>query len=173
VRASATLEEIASAAGMTSSHLSRVERGEKLPSMGATLRLAAALGVSVGDLLGGAPIAGEIAIVRAEQRSRLRLSDGSDGLRYEVLLQGAACAGRSITAYVIDPAKDFEAISPTSHAGLEFIYALEGDVEVQLGDTFEVLSVGDVALFPAYLKHMLRPVATCPRAKALIVIIST
>ena len=171
-RTGSTLEEVASAAGMTSSHLSRVERGEKLPSMGAMLRLAAALGVSVGDLMGGAPIAGEVAIVRAGQRSRLRRSDGSDGLRYEVLLRGAACAGRSVTAYVIDPAKDCEAISPTSHAGLEFIYALEGEVEVQLGATSELLSVGDVALFPGYLKHMLRPVANCTTAKALIVIIS-
>lgn len=171
-RAGSTLDEVATAAGMTSSHLSRVERGEKLPSMGAMLRLAAALGVSVGDLMGGAPFAGEVAIVRAGQRSRIRLSDGSDGLRYEVLLQGAACAGRSVTAYVLDPAKERGAISPTSHAGLEFIYALEGEVEVQLGETFEVLSAGDVALFPAYLKHMLRPVANCPKAKALIVIIS-
>ena len=171
-RAGSTLEEIASAAGMTSSHLSRIERGEKLPSMGAMLRLAAALAVSLADLVGGTPIAGEVAIVRAGQRSRLRLSDGSEGLRYEVLLREAACAGRSVTAYVLDPAKDFESISPTSHSGLEFLYVLEGDLEVQFGATVETLGSGDVALFPGYLKHMLRPVAACPSAKALIVIIS-
>lgn len=171
-RAGSTLEEIASAAGMTGSHLSRVERGEKLPSMGAMLRLAAALDVSLGDLIGGAPVAGEVAIVRAGQRSRLRLSDGSEGLRYEVLLREAVCAGRSVTAYVLDPAKDFESISPTSHSGFEFIYVLEGELEVQFGATVETFGAGDVALFPGYLKHMLRPVVACPKAKALIVIIS-
>lgn len=171
-RAGSTLEEIASAAGMTSSHLSRVERGEKLPSMGAMLRLATALNISLGDLMGGTPVAGEVAIARAEQRSRLRLSDGSEGLRYEVLLREAACAGHSVTAYVLDPVKDAESISPTSHAGFEFLYVLEGELQVVFGSTVETFGAGDVALFPGYLKHMLRPVATCPRARALIVIIT-
>ncbi|HEX5328256.1 MAG TPA: XRE family transcriptional regulator [Acetobacteraceae bacterium] len=169
--AGATLEAIASAAGMTTGHLSRVERGEKLPSIGAVLRLASALGVSLGDLMGAAPVAGEVAIVRARQRSRLRMADGADSLRYEVLLREAACAGQSVTTYILDPAKDVDAISPTSHGGFELVYVLEGELEVQLGATIELLSAGDIGLFPGYLEHMVRPVDTCPKAKALIVII--
>lgn len=171
-RAGATLEEIASAAGMTTGHLSRVERGEKLPSMGALLRFASALGVALGDLLGGAPVAGEVAIVRAKQRSRVRMSDGADSLRYEVLLREAVCAGQSVTTYIIDPAKDLDAISPTSHGGLELIYVLEGELEAQFGATVELMSVGDIGLFPGYLKHMVRPTNTNTPTKALIVIIS-
>ena len=172
MRAGVTLETIASAAGMTTGHLSRVERGEKLPSMGAILRLAAALGVSLGDLIGGAPVAGEVAVVRAKERSWLRMADGTDALRYEVLLQEAACAGQSVTAYVIDPAKELDAITPTSHAGLELIFVLEGAVEVQLGDKAEALGTGDSVLFPGYLKHMLRPVDARRKSRALIVIVS-
>lgn len=169
--AGATLEAIASAAGMTTGHLSRVERGEKLPSMGALLRLGSALGVPLGNLLGGTPVAGEVSIVRAGQRSRLRMSDGAESLRYEVLLREAACAGQSVTTYILDPAKDVDAISPTGHGGLELVYVLEGELEVQLGAKVEALSAGDIALFPGYLRHMTRPVGTCPKAKALIVII--
>ncbi len=90
----------------------------------------------------------------------------------EVLLQQAACAGQFVTAYVIDPAKDLNAITPTAHAGFEVVFVLEGEVHLQLGDAIETLRAGDVALFPGYLEHMLRPSAPRRRSRALITIIN-
>lgn len=170
-RNGATLETVAAASGVTPGHLSRIERGEKLPSMGTLLRLAAALGVPLAELLGGVPVAGEISIVRAPKRSTLT-AGGHDSSRYAVLLQQAACAGQFVTAYVIDPAKDLDGITPTAHAGFETVFVLEGEVHLQLGDTVETLRAGDIALFPGYLEHMLRPVDARRRSRALVTIIN-
>ncbi len=172
IRNANTLEIVASAAGITTGHLSRIERGEKLPSMGALLRLAAALGVTLADLIGGSPVDGEVLVVRAGERSSLRLN-GVEASRYAVLMQQATCAGQSVTSYIIDPAKDLDAIALTFHGGLEFVFVLEGELELELGDAVEILRTGDATLFPGYLKHRLRPVDKRRRSRALIVIVSS
>ena len=51
-RAGLTLDQMAEASGLSKAHLSRLESGERQPSIAALLDLSAALGVQVNALLG-------------------------------------------------------------------------------------------------------------------------
>src|SRR5271155_392720 len=51
-RAGLTLEQLAGTADLSIAHLSRIESGDRQPSVAALISLARALGVSVGALLG-------------------------------------------------------------------------------------------------------------------------
>lgn len=51
----ATLEQIAHGAGLDPSNLSRIEQGVQEPSSGLVVRIAASLGVTVGELYGDEP----------------------------------------------------------------------------------------------------------------------
>jgi quercetin dioxygenase-like cupin family protein len=46
--------------------------------------------------------------------------------------------------------------APSSHDGQEFIYILEGAVEMTIGDHVEVLGPGDAAYYDSTTPHLLR-----------------
>lgn len=166
-----TLDDVAEASGMTSGHLSRLERGEKLPSIGALVRLAKALGTTVGDLMGADPVDSELVIARASDRTRLGRSSPKKVVRYEVVLREAACAGQSVTAFVAHPDPDAGTVEDTSHQGVEFIFVLSGAIEVVFAERVVELGAGDVLLFPGYLRHRLRRCRPDDDASALVVMV--
>lgn len=166
--ANLTLDHVAAAAGLTAGHLSRLERGAKLPSIGALVALAHALGTTVNALMGADPGEGELLIGRASQRTRVGRKSGAGAFRYEALVQGAVCAGQPVTAFVIHPKAESGTVSDTSHQGIEFLYVLTGTIEIVFAERVTSLGQGDVILFPGYLKHRIRCQSEAP-ASALVV----
>jgi transcriptional regulator with XRE-family HTH domain len=167
-RSSLTLDQVAVAAGLTAGHLSRLERGEKLPSIGALAALARALGTSINEFVGADPAEEELVVVRAGRRTGVGRKAGKGDFRYEALLQGAVCAGQSVTAFVIHPQAEAGTMSDTSHQGIEFLYVLTGTIEIVFAERVVSLGQGDVILFPGYLKHRVRCQSEAP-ASALVV----
>jgi transcriptional regulator with XRE-family HTH domain len=168
IAANLTLDQVAAAAGLTAGHLSRLERGAKLPSIGALVALAQALGTTVNEFMGADPGEGELLVGRAGARTRVGRKSVRGAFRYETLLQGAVCAGQSVTAFVIHPKADGGTVSDTSHQGIEFLYVLSGAIEVVFAERVVSLAQGDVMLFPGYLKHRVRCQSDEP-ASALVV----
>ncbi len=162
-----TLDQVAAAAGLTAGHLSRLERGAKLPSIGALVALAHVLGTTVNSLMGADPGEGELLIGRASRRTRVGRKSGSGAFRYEALFQGAVCAGQPVTAFVIHPKAEGGTVSDASHQGIEFLYVLTGTIEIVFAERVVSLGQGDVILFPGYLKHRIRSQSDGP-ASALV-----
>lgn len=150
-----TLDALAEAVGLDKGYLSRLERGQKSPSVATLLRLAAALDVPVAELIGEA--LGDDA-VRVTRRRR-RAAPG-----VEALVGNAALA-----AFVVRPEAGFAEDAPHEHQGHELLYVLEGAIELAFADRSFILRAGDVAEFAGHLPHRLRRVGAA-HAAALVVV---
>lgn len=162
-----TLDQVARASGVTPSHLSRIERGEKIPSVGTLMRLAKALHTNVGELLGSGPEQGEFVIVRAK-KSAQRSTPAQLPARYDLLLQEASCNGSSITAFIAKPEQGGGASETTCHQGSELLFVLSGSIKVAFCDRHLQLDTGDLMLFPGFLQHQLQSV---PGAAATVLVV--
>src|SRR5438105_262754 len=81
-----TLEEIAERSGLTTSYVSKVERGLSVPSIATAMKLADAFDVAVGDLFGVNAHAKDFVVVRRNQRKPFNGRRGhAAGYRYEAI----------------------------------------------------------------------------------------
>jgi transcriptional regulator with XRE-family HTH domain len=160
-----TLDALASASGVDKGNLSRVERGQKGPSVATLVQIAQALKVTVAHLLGEKTFDSAISVVRAKKK-RLFEPAKSGAARYEALISGAA---RHIEAFIIHPAKAHEQDELVAHHGEEMIYVLSGEIELQLVDRAISLKTGDCVHFLGKLEHTLRQKGR-RKAAALIVV---
>jgi transcriptional regulator with XRE-family HTH domain len=161
-----TLDELASATGLDKGHLSRVERGQKGPSVATLVQIAHALKVKVAHLLGETTFDPAISLVRAANRKRLFEPVKSGTTQYEVLISGTR---RAMESFVVYPARTHEDHKLVEHHGEEMIFVLSGEIELQLVDRVIDLKTGDCVHFLGKLKHTLRQKGR-RQAAALIII---
>ena len=152
-----TLDGLAAVVGLDKGYLSRLERGRKSPSVAALLRLAAALGVTVAELLGEALPEDAVRVSRAARRR------GGPGV--EALTGGDA----PLAAFLVHPGAEFAEDGPHEHEGEELLYVLAGRIELAFADRSMVLEAGDAAEFAGHLPHRLRRLGEAPAA-ALVAI---
>lgn len=159
-----TVEALANAVGVHKTHLSRIERGLKAPSLTMMGNLAQALQVSIGQLVG--EVIGEDAIV-VNRASELGPRFTGDELhQFAPLLQGGRAG--SFSAFVLYPGTT-DGPAKAQHEGHELLYVLAGTVEIHFQDRTERLQPGDCVHFPGYLVHRVMRVGRA-KAKALLVI---
>ncbi len=147
-----TLEQVAQQSGVSRGHLSRYERGEKLFSLGALMRLAKALGTTVSALLGESAIDDSLHVVRAGEHT-LRRATGSGGSAFVTLSRRENKAGAS--AFIVQLGTTTVG-ERSFHEGDEMFYVLHGSVEIAVGSRSVRLGEGDFAEFPGMLRHWLR-----------------
>ncbi|AWB22969.1 cupin domain-containing protein [Methylobacterium currus] len=158
-----TVEALAAAVGIHKGHLSRIERGEKVPSVATLEALALALGARTAELFGETATEADILVVRRTERAVMR--DGAYAV--QAVLPGAA--GRSAALYVVEPGEDFLRHDRPAHDGQEIAYILEGEVELAIADRVIALGPGDCATYDGGLPHRLRRRGPGP-ASVLVVI---
>ena len=137
-----TLSRLAGETGISASTLSRLESGERRPTLELLLRLAKAYGVTLDELV-DAPPTGDPRIhlrpVKAHGMTMLPLSRRPGGIQaYKLVL----------------PARKRRA-SPElqTHEGYEWLYVLDGHLRVVLGEHDLVLRPGEAAEFDTRTPH--------------------
>jgi len=147
-RAGLTLEQLAGRAELSPAHLSRLESGERQPSVAALIALSRALGVSMSTLLGerrGAP-----AIATFPTDGPTHESNG---------LTIAPCSGfpgsSTLEALRISVSPDREPPAPARHRGEEWIYVVCGRLRLEFDEQVHVLEAGTTAHFDANRPHRL------------------
>ncbi len=161
-----TLEQLAAATGLNRGYLSRLENGEKSPSIATTLKLARALEVPTAALFGEAVEETDLHLVRVASRVAATGPAESGGYQLVPLSQGSSSEG--LVSFVLHPSDQFEEDGRAEHAGTEGVYVLEGKVEMRLADRSIGLSAGDYLQLPGHLSHQIRKVSK--RASVLVVI---
>ncbi|WP_446744467.1 helix-turn-helix domain-containing protein [Silvibacterium acidisoli] len=159
-----TLEALAGSVGIHKGHLSRIETGEKAPSLATLEAIARALRVGMAELFGEKANEHEITVVR--QSERITTGDAGTYL-IEALIAGSA--SRPLASYIVVPGRTFLDHDVPDHVGQEFLYVLQGRVEVAVADQLITLSVGDCATYDAALQHRLRRLGSAV-AKVLVVL---
>lgn len=143
-----TLVEAARLAGMSKSTLSRLETGQRRPSLELLLPLAHTYQVPLDDLV-GAPALGD---------PRIRLKPRTVKGRTVVPLTGPG----GIQAWKIVVPRGQSAPDPRSHDGFEWLYVLSGRLRLVLGAQDLVLGAGEAAEFDTRVPHWFGSTGTEP-----------
>ncbi len=135
-----TLRDLAGSTGISTSTLSRLENGQRRPSLELLLPLAQAYRVPLDDLV-GAPEVGDPRIrLKPQQvhgRTVLPLTRQPNGVQaWKMVIPARQCKPE-----------------PRAHDGYEWLYVLSGRMRLVLGDQDLVLEVGEVAEFDTRLPH--------------------
>jgi transcriptional regulator with XRE-family HTH domain len=145
-----TLEQLASAAGMSQAYLSRVENHKASITIAGLERLASALGVPLSALFDQDDRTLPISICRAGSGPKKRFRS-REGLLFEML--AAEKAGKLMEPLVVNLSARKSATPPKSHSGEEFNYVLEGECVLLYGDNRIRLREGDSAYYDASTPH--------------------
>ena len=160
-----TLDHLARQTQLDKGYLSRIERGQKTPSIGTLLRISEALQVQIGHLFGEKTTPDDITIVRRDRHKGFPGKSDS-GSAFEAILP--ASGTRRLSAFIVHPGVDDE-LKPVDHPGDELLYVLRGSVRVTFADRVVALEEGDCLHFAGHLKHQLQRVGK-EIAQVLIVV---
>lgn len=144
-----TLAELAEATGISKSTLSRLENGQRKPSLELLLPIAQAHRVPLDDLV-GAPETGD---------PRIRLKPRVRNRRVVVPLTRES---RRVHAWkvIIPPEKGEPELRP--HEGQEWLYVLAGRMRLLLGDKDITVEAGEVAEVDTRVPHWFGPAGDQP-----------
>lgn len=134
-----TLTGLAAATGISKSTLSRLETGQRRPSLEVLLPLAQAYRVPLDDLV-GAPEVGDPRIRlkprRVNGRTVLPLTRPGGVQAWKIVIPASQTKPR-----------------PRTHDGFEWLYVLSGRMRLILGDQDLVLGAGEAAEFETQVPH--------------------
>ncbi|MFG3259420.1 helix-turn-helix domain-containing protein [Streptomyces sp. NPDC048172] len=161
-----TLEALAERSGVTKSYLSKVERGQSVPSIAVSASLARALNVPLDNLFADAEELTEVTVTRAGDRQQLT-ADGEPGSRYEGIALEAGT--KRMTPFMLYPPHDAGPVPFRDHPGEEFVFVHTGRVELLIPSRTVELGPGDSAYFRATTPHKFRSVSEERAALLLLV----
>ena len=141
-----TLDQLSASVGVSKAHLSRLESGDRQPSVGILVEVAAALGTRVSALLSedvaGAPLA-----TFAPDTPRLAAA----GL--EIAPASGFPGSRAFEALRVHVPCDREPPAPAHHRGEEWIYVLRGVLKLEFDGLLNELRPDTAAHFDATRPH--------------------
>ena len=153
-----SLGEVAERSGLSLDQITSIETDQNLPSLGPLIKIARALGVRLGTFMDDNDALGPV-VCRAEEReskSSISFSNGAADARkhmeYHPLAQQKA--GRHMEPFIIDiNPEDEPNFQLSAHEGEEFIYVMQGEVEIVYGKDTYSLKEGDSIFYDSIVKH--------------------
>jgi len=143
------LEDLAERTGLSKAYLSRLESGERQPSLTALFSVARAYDVSFSALFEPEPEARSSLVVRADER---RVQRGN-GLIYSKLSDGNWTFNLRPLRVVVPAEREGETLY--QHEGEQWLFVLSGRLRLEIADEEFVLGAGDAAHFDAGKPHKL------------------
>ena len=155
-----TLADVASATGLSMAHVSRIERGERAPSLGVLFQLSRAYRVPLGKLVGEEePVPGGV-----RHASGTEPGVRAKNVSYHPL--GSTDTPGAVRIVRVDLAEG-SSTPPSSHPGSEWLYVIQGNVVLRLDTETWELGTGDLFALDGERSHRLN--CTSGPAKVLLV----
>ena len=162
------LVELGRHCGLSASFLSQLETGRVVPTLRNLARIAIVFGRDLSYFFEPEPHP----LFRVHRRSeRVRLpQSGVDDPTYYFESLAYMVPDRQLDPYFAEfvPGRKGAEVRPHVHPGYEFLYLLQGDLEIRHGDRTHTLEAGDSVYFDAATPHAYRCAGAAP-AVALIV----
>ena len=153
-----SIEEIAERSGLSAEQITSIENDEHLPSLGPLIKIARALGVRLGTFMDDSDALGPVVTRAADRESDTSISfsngatDARQHMEYHPLAQQKA--GRHMEPFIIDINPEGNAnFQLSAHEGEEFIYVMEGELEIAYGKETYKLNEGDSIFYDSIVKH--------------------
>ena len=144
-----TFDALANETGFSIDFLKKVEAGKITPPVGSLLQISRALKIDSGDLLKD-----------EEDRMQDRIkayTKRTASYAYTTLTPGAENKHLKAFRVKIDAMEDHEGVS-YNHEGEEFVYVLDGTIEVVVGEHVNTVAAGESLHFNSGIQHLLRNV---------------
>lgn len=147
-----SIEEVAQQSGIPQARIEKMEQQEIAPSLGNIVSFAKILQVSVGEFFGDC---GESPFCIVRSDTRTAISRFSSSYKYEAL--GLQKRNRQMEPFLVTllPA-EARKVEANQHIGEEFIFVLEGEVEIDLLDYRDILSPGDSVYYDSNVPHTIK-----------------
>lgn len=145
-----SLEQLAQQCDVSRSMLSQIERGQANPTLGVALRIAAAFGLTIGELIGESAPPTTISVIRHDDAAHRYRSDDQVTIRTLSPLK----LEKDVEFYELALAAGGELKSAPHFAGTrEFLTVQQGRISVESSNDRVELSKGDSASYPADVTH--------------------
>jgi transcriptional regulator with XRE-family HTH domain len=164
-----TLEDISSRTGIDVATLKSIESSKMAPPLGQLIRLGKALDMKMGYFISPG-VDKPMTVVRKDQGKAVARYGKKKGEQYGYSYESLAPekANRMMEPFIVT-LMPTEAEEFSSHDGQEFIFVLEGEMKVQVGDKVEFLKPGDAVYYDSTQPHLVKS-ATKTRARILAVL---
>ena len=136
-----SIEEVAESTGLSVEQINSIENDQNLPSLGPLIKIARALGVRLGTFMDDNDALGPV-VTRAADRERESSISFSNG---------ATDARKHMEYHPLAQQKAGRHMEPCE----EFIYVMQGEVEVEYGKEKYSLKEGDSIYYDSIVKHHL------------------
>ncbi len=154
-----SLDELSKLTGLDLDKMKMVEKTTRLPSLWASSKIASALGIKLEDFLAEIEDLGPV-ITRKNGRGEAEnnsnhSSHPKNHMEYYAL--SASKGGRHMEPFIIDveQAANVDFVLST-HEGEEFIFVLEGSIEITYGKNVYYLEEGDCIYYDSIVEHQVR-----------------
>jgi transcriptional regulator with XRE-family HTH domain len=152
-----SLADVSQRTGLSEEVLRGIETDAVAPPLGTLTKLARALEMKMGYLLaGGEPRL--YAVTRKDERKPVsrHAAEQQRKYGYSYLSLSPGMLDRTMEPFLVTLAPGAEEMPGSVHEGEEFIFVLEGEMEVMVGEHREVLHPGDSIYYHSSIPHVVK-----------------
>jgi transcriptional regulator with XRE-family HTH domain len=157
LRKSMGLAQLAAHTGLSAAMLSKLENARLVPTLPTLVRIATVFDVGLDYFFTDPRKRYVVAISRKDERIKLPADAKPRNAAYEFESLNFRASERKLNAFLAYfhnvPA---EKMVPHYHAGVEFLYIMDGELEISIGTETYQLSKGDAIYFDSVQKHAYR-----------------
>jgi len=166
-----TLKEIASATGFSTALISQIENNNVSPPIATLMKISKFFGVKISYFFEEKNLSVEV--VKSNERRKVKKvisPEGTDhGYIYESLSFRKKNRIMDPFILIVDPGMRYED-NLYNHDGEEFLFVLEGEVEMLVGNKKFILAKGDSIYFDSTEKHRL--LSHCDKISKVIAVVA-
>ena len=153
-----SIEEVAERSGLGIEQIERIEGNLDFPSLAPLIKIARVLGVRLGTFLDDQAELGPVVCRKKDSEAdgigfTNNATQGHKHMDYHSLSQDKS--GRHMEPFLIEiaPSEEGEDFILSTHEGEEFIYVLNGVVEINYGKNTYILEEGDSIYYDSIVAH--------------------
>jgi transcriptional regulator with XRE-family HTH domain len=163
------LVELGQHTGLSAALLSKIERGKLIPTLPTLLRIAMVFSVGLEYFFDNSRRR-HLEVVRKSERQRFPEQPGAESSAYWFECLDYKASERKLNSFhaefALVPA---DKLKPHQHAGIEFLYVMEGILIIKIGGEDFELGSGDAIYFDGSLPHCYQRVNPQGECRALVV----
>lgn len=149
-------EDLAIQSNLDVTQLEQIEEKGNIPSLGHLIKISRALGVRIGTFLDDQEQIGPVVVKAGDEKSSSSFSTNNDASRQHLnfFSLAQAKAGRHMEPFIVEIEATSESdYKLSSHEGEEFIFVLDGQVEINYGKEVYQLGKGDSIYLDSIVAH--------------------
>jgi quercetin dioxygenase-like cupin family protein/DNA-binding XRE family transcriptional regulator len=150
------LVQLGQHSGLSAGLLSKIERGQLIPTLPTLLRIALVFGVGLEHFFAESDEGPHYAVTRKAERLQLPNLPGTDPVAYRFESLDFPLTERKMEAFYVEFPTAGAVSQPHHHDGTELVYVIKGELTIILEEVEIALSEGDAITFESETPHAYR-----------------